>query len=244
MTKLWQGKRTAEEGGEAPGPVRPVTRYSFCRHPACARGAAALAAATRREANRLGLALKLENTLTVCDGNCSSGPFVGLPELEMFYHGVAVSEVRAMLEETSLRGKPVFKRLYLDPTVVTDSRLVYERHEGLLVAIEPGYCLLDAVTYLLEFNAAESCGKCFPCRLGAPRMSRILERIMTGQAADEDLAELEELALTMAEASYCQFAGRVSAPVRLALELARGEFERHLATQGCRPGERRLRPET
>jgi len=234
---------------EAPLPVtggqrtpHGVTRFTFCHHPHCTRGDATLQAAVRREALRLGLDLQTARALTLCDGTCQDGPFVGLPQLGLFYHGLSVGEVRSMLKETTQQGRLLFRRLYLDPTVVTDSRLIFERHQNLLIAMEEDYCLVGLVTYLFEFNAAESCGKCFPCRLGVHRVERLLSSLMTGGAQEKDLAALEEVAWTMAQASYCQFAERVTLPLRLALRLARGEFERHLQTKGCHTQERFLMP--
>jgi len=42
--------------------------------------------------------------------------------------------------------------------------------------------------------------------------------------------------LAMAAAGYCHFAGRITAPLRLALALRRDEFARHLEG-GCAKGE-------
>jgi (2Fe-2S) ferredoxin len=201
-----------------------------------------LQAAVRREASRLGLNLQTAKALTLCDGTCLDGPFVGLPQLGLFYRGIGVGEARRMLVETALEGRLLFRRLYLDPTVVTDSRLVFQGDQNLLIAMEEDYCLVGLVAYLFEFNAAESCGKCFPCRLGVHRLERLLRSLMAGQAQEKDLASLEEVAWTMALTGYCQFARRVTAPLRLALRLSRGEFENHVKSKGCRAQERFLMP--
>lgn len=226
-----------------PGPAAglKVSRYTYCQHAQCLKSAA-LASGFRRESARLGLALELAPALTLCQGACHGGPFLGLPQLDLFYAGVTPAEVGSLLLETSLAGRLVFRRLHLDPTVVTDSRVIFERHQGTLVAMEAGYCLVGLVTYLFEFNAAESCGKCYPCRLGMHLIHRLLRGIMRGEGDEASLERLSQAARALAQAGYCQFGQRVSEPLLLALDLARPEFQRHLDQGGCAAGERHLWP--
>ena len=65
---------------------------------------------------------------------------------------------------------------------------------------------------LAEYNAAESCGKCTPCREGTPRIVEALaagSRPADGQASDgQDLRDLSEI---VGAASLCglgQMAGQ------------------------------------
>jgi NADH-quinone oxidoreductase subunit F len=46
---------------------------------------------------------------------------------------------------------------------------------------------------LVSFYAKESCGKCVPCREGGTWMSRIMERVVHGRAAQADLDQLLEI---------------------------------------------------
>lgn len=225
-------------GGQADGLRLPpgASRYTICGHPDCRRGSPALLTGLRREAERLHLALEVDGTLTICDGACRSGPFVGMPELGLFYAGLEAGQAREVLLETSLEGRMLHPWLWLNPTRVMDSRLVWLKHERVLVAVEAAYCLVGLTAYLLEFNARESCGKCFPCRLGVPRVDHLLRRLMAGQAREQDLEELGQTSAAMADGGYCQFAGRISAPLRLALAARPEEFRRHLGS-GCQTGE-------
>ena len=56
---------------------------------------------------------------------------------------------------------------------------------------------------LLFFFAAESCGKCTPCRVGTWRSLEILDRMASGQGFKGDLDELRALAENMQAASFC-----------------------------------------
>ncbi|MDE2301788.1 MAG: formate dehydrogenase [Sphingomonadales bacterium] len=90
--------------------------------------------------------------------------------------------------------------------------------------------------FAMEFCAAESCGKCTPCRIGSTRGVELLDRIATGAAPDalaalpqmrnaprglrgraDDIALLEELCETMQYGSLCALGGFTPFPVLSAL---------------------------
>ena len=90
--------------------------------------------------------------------------------------------------------------------------------------------------FAMEFCAAESCGKCTPCRIGATRGVELIDRIRAGAAPDpvtalaqmhnapkaprsrdEDVALLEDLCDTMKGASLCALGGFTPYPVLSAL---------------------------
>ena len=93
--------------------------------------------------------------------------------------------------------------------------------------------------FAMEFCAAESCGKCTPCRIGSTRGVELIDRIRSGSggAPDavsalpqmhnarkgtrtraEDLALLEDLCNTMQYGSLCALGGFTPYPVRSALK--------------------------
>ncbi len=77
---------------------------------------------------------------------------------------------------------------------------------------------------LLHFFAAESCGKCTPCRIGTHRASEILNRMVAGQSQPNDANELSELANVMQVASFCGLGQSVAIPMKSALTQFAGEF--------------------
>jgi len=70
---------------------------------------------------------------------------------------------------------------------------------------------------LLHFFAAESCGKCTPCRVGTHRAHEILVRMADGKGQPGDMDELLELADVMSDASFCGLGQSVPIPMRSAL---------------------------
>ncbi len=63
--------------------------------------------------------------------------------------------------------------------------------------------------HLLEFGAHESCGKCFPCRIGLQRAFEMVD-----SPGDVDRSRLEALLETLELGSLCAHGGGMPAPIR------------------------------
>ena len=79
---------------------------------------------------------------------------------------------------------------------------------------------------LLHFFAAESCGKCTPCRVGTWRSLEILDRMAKGKGIKSDIHELKTLAALMQDSSFCGLGQSVPIPMKSALEHFGAEFEK------------------
>jgi len=82
--------------------------------------------------------------------------------------------------------------------------------------------------FAMAFCAAESCGKCTPCRLGAVRGAEVLDRVIAGDRVAANLALLEDLCETMQLGSLCALGGFTPYPVRSAVRHFPGDFDRGL----------------
>ena len=91
--------------------------------------------------------------------------------------------------------------------------------------------------FAMQFCAAESCGKCTPCRIGSTRGVELIDRIRSGErtvdrveslpqmhnapklgrSREEDVALLEDLCETLKDASLCALGGFTPYPVLSAL---------------------------
>ena len=80
--------------------------------------------------------------------------------------------------------------------------------------------------YAMEFCAIESCGKCTPCRIGSTRGVEVMDRVISGQNREVNLALVEELCDTMLNGSLCGLGGLVPYPVLSAIRHFREDFER------------------
>jgi len=93
-----------------------------------------------------------------------------------------------------------------------------------IIGIPESYSVPKYVEHLFEFTAAESCGKCFPCRLGATRGKEMFrDALDSSQSLDHEL--LSDLLETMEKGSLCALGGGVPLPVKNALEYFSDEFQ-------------------
>lgn len=77
---------------------------------------------------------------------------------------------------------------------------------------------------LLHFFAAESCGKCTPCRVGTWRALEILDRMTAGKGQIGDTDELKTLAALMQDSSFCGLGQSVPIPMKSVLTHFGAEF--------------------
>ena len=74
--------------------------------------------------------------------------------------------------------------------------------------------------YAMAFCAAESCGKCTPCRIGSTRGVEVIDRLVAGdnaRAKAQQLQLLHDLCDTMTHGSLCAMGGMTPNPVLSAL---------------------------
>jgi len=90
-------------------------------------------------------------------------------------------------------------------------------HAGIVV-FDDTVDMAEMARFAMEFCAAESCGKCTPCRLGSVRGRETVEKIIAGVAIDENIELLEDLCNTMRLGSLCALGGFTPYPVRSALK--------------------------
>ena len=88
---------------------------------------------------------------------------------------------------------------------------------GSMVVFDDTVDMLGMARFAMEFCAAESCGKCTPCRIGSTRGVELIDKIIAGERHDENMALLEDLCEVMADASLCAMGGFTPLPVRSAI---------------------------
>jgi formate dehydrogenase iron-sulfur subunit len=111
---------------------------------------------------------------------------------------------------------------------------------GGIVVFDDTVDMAAQARFAMEFCAAESCGKCTPCRVGSVRGVEVIDRITAGEHRDENLALLEDLCDVMTEGSLCAMGGLTPMPVRSALThfpddfVARADANPSTKTEGAR----------
>lgn len=92
-----------------------------------------------------------------------------------------------------------------------------------IVCIPADYPLIDYIEHLFQFTAHESCGKCFPCRLGSTRGYELIQHAKQGNPIDREL--FQDLITTMEIGSLCALGGGLPLPIKNALIHFPQEFE-------------------
>jgi NADH-quinone oxidoreductase subunit F len=90
---------------------------------------------------------------------------------------------------------------------------------GAVMVFDDSSDLGDVLKRLAHFFADESCGKCYPCQLGARRQYEILHRTAAGRPLAGDRERLADVGGTMIDASLCGLGQTASTAVLSAMKL-------------------------
>ena len=107
---------------------------------------------------------------------------------------------------------------------------------GGIIAADEDSCAVDLTRSLIAFCQYESCGKCFPCRLGMTHLLEILERISRLEGTPSDLDLMRRVGQNMQAGSLCGHGQLGFNPVSSALKYFGGEFEQHMVEKRCETG--------
>ncbi len=113
---------------------------------------------------------------------------------------------------------------YFPPTLF-DVPLDYEAYaakqgmigHGGVVVFDETVDLGQQARFAMEFCAAESCGKCTPCRIGSTRGIAVIDRILADVDRVRNLELLSDLCTVMRDGSLCALGGLTPLPVESAL---------------------------
>ena len=84
--------------------------------------------------------------------------------------------------------------------------------------------VVDLIRNLVAFNQFESCGKCFPCRLGNTHMLDVLDRMCKNEAKPGDMKLLETVGNNMKIGSLCGHGQLGYNPISSAINYFEDEF--------------------
>lgn len=102
-------------------------------------------------------------------------------------------------------------------------------HAGMVVYTED-HDLVEICRGLMHFCAVESCGKCFPCRIGAVRGTELFDQMLDpgqGGVTEARLDLLRDLLETMKLGSLCALGSMTPLPIESLLRDFPEELERH-----------------
>jgi NADH-quinone oxidoreductase subunit F len=97
-----------------------------------------------------------------------------------------------------------------------------------IVCIPESLPVIQYIRHLFQFTAHESCGKCFPCRLGSTRGFELIEKALT-EDYKIDMVLFEDLINTMEMASLCALGGGLPLPIKNALKYFEPELKQYFS---------------
>ena len=104
-------------------------------------------------------------------------------------------------------------------------------HAG-VVSIPEEFPMIEYLQHLFQFTSDESCGKCFPCRLGSTRGAELLAKANSDPTYKIDPELLNDLLETMEQTSLCALGGGVPLPIKNALMYFKEELQGYFQKAG------------
>lgn len=102
------------------------------------------------------------------------------------------------------------------------------------IAASPiGNCPVDLTAAFLKVCAAQSCGKCVPCRIGLDSLSGILNTILDGEATLETIDEAERLATVIVDSADCAIGFEAAKLVLNGIKAFREDYVSHIEKDKC-----------
>lgn len=92
-----------------------------------------------------------------------------------------------------------------------------------IVCIPEDFSMMKYIEHLFDFASYESCGKCFPCRLGTKRGHEMSQKALNGEYKI-DRVLLNDLLNTLEEGSLCAHGGGIPLPIKNAIQYFEAEL--------------------
>ena len=95
-----------------------------------------------------------------------------------------------------------------------------------IISIPEDFPMMTFIEHLFHFAADESCGKCFPCRLGTKRGHELCIKALNSEyKINRDL--FNDLLTTLEKGSLCAHGGGIPLPVKNAMEYFGAELDQY-----------------
>ena len=116
--------------------------------------------------------------------------------------------------------------------VLMDFDALSELKSGLgtaaVIVMDNSTDVIKAIWRLSKFYKHESCGQCTPCREGTGWMMRVMERIVTGDAALEEIDMLAEVTKQVEGHTICALGDAAAWPIQGLINSFRDEMEERI----------------
>jgi len=101
---------------------------------------------------------------------------------------------------------------------------------GSIVSIPESFKMIEYIHHLFEFTAEESCGKCFPGRIGSYRGKEMFDQALN-KSHKIPMKILNDLLKTMKEGCLCALCGAIPVPISNILKYFGDEMKNDILTE-------------
>ncbi|MEM7013781.1 MAG: NADH-ubiquinone oxidoreductase-F iron-sulfur binding region domain-containing protein, partial [Verrucomicrobiota bacterium] len=108
-------------------------------------------------------------------------------------------------------------------------------HAG-VVSIPESFPMIEYIEHMFQFTADESCGKCFPCRIGSVRGQELAAKAQNDPDFKIDPELMRDLVDTMEATSLCALGGGVPLPIKNALQYFEDELKEYFEGETTQVG--------
>ena len=142
----------------------------------------------------------------------------GMAEDEEFKAVQIGGPLGAILDESALDAPFSFEGLAAAGGILGHGGMVVYSQRDDLARIAAG---------LMRFCAVESCGRCFPCRIGSVRGTELIDRMLEDGVTDARMELLSDLCDTMRHGSLCGLGKMLPDPIESVVKRFPDEFEQY-----------------
>ena len=141
---------------------------------------------------------------------------------------------------------PVLPKSICD-TVLMDFDALKDVESGLgtaaVIVMDKSTDIVRAIARLSKFYMHESCGQCTPCREGTGWMSRVMDRLVSGEAEIEEIDLLYDVTKQVEGHTICALGDAAAWPIQGLLRHFRDEVEHRIVKRKVASGEAASSPE-
>lgn len=120
-------------------------------------------------------------------------------------------------------------------TVIMDFDALKEVQTGLgtaaVIVMDKSADLIKTIARLSKFYMVESCGQCSPCREGTGWMWRMMERLVLGEASEDDIDHLLEVTKKVEGHTICALGDAAAWPIQGLVRHFRGDIEARIRSR-------------
>ena len=110
---------------------------------------------------------------------------------------------------------------------------LYKDLERRITASPTGLCPVDLTSSFVKMCLSQSCGKCVPCRIGLKKLSKLLDKVLDGEATMDTLDLIKLTAKSIYLSSDCAIGHEAGKLALNSIEGCFDDYKEHVLNNNC-----------